>query len=148
MFSSPAFAEECIRKQNRSTQFTIIVSNYEVPEERIAPLKEYGLVLFLRADDLVPQKKSTEGEQKAIFPKDYSVEQLDKGIDMQFHPHTGELLSDLKFDATIFFHVTSPVGWGEAEWERRERISNGGPCSAGDPYPVHWQYDPWTGKTL
>ena len=57
MFSSPEFAEECIRKQSRNTQFTVIIANYKFPDRLVGQLEEYGSVLVIKAQEVTPQGK-------------------------------------------------------------------------------------------
>lgn len=87
-----------------------------------------------------------------IFKRVYTAKQLNRGEGMVFHPLTGERLSRLMyyrsrgtFARVIFIWDDSApalVRYRRQIGERRKLYAYG------DPYPSHWQYDPWTGERL
>lgn len=100
------------------------------------------------------RKEETMSEKvKRVLPYDYSAKELDMGLRMQWHPieHL-RLVDDLGhrlWDAFGFCHGTGTLIWsiGEKQVEL-PRIGDGHPRQAGDPYPEHWVFDPFTGERL
>lgn len=88
--------------------------------------------------------------------RDYTILELDRGDEMQFHPCNGAprvgntfyviyptLDKDAYFGGEVYSHLTcynTSYAW--------PRIGDGKPRSAGDSYLDHWKFDPFTGEKL
>ncbi len=82
------------------------------------------------------------------FPRDYSAAELDEGVEMTYHPVTRCLLADLQFDRSrgVYYYDGGSAWW----YYKRDlpRIGDGHSRFAGDNYPTHWRFDPFTGDML
>lgn len=88
---------------------------------------------------------------------DYTAEQLDRGEWMDFHPCSGHrrrggsfstpLPSQpaAEFEASLGFYWYHGCYGDGVTWPR---IGDGQPRRKGDPYPAHWDFDPYTGEKL
>jgi hypothetical protein len=99
------------------------------------------------------------------FDRDYTADELDRGKDMKFHPCYCDidgrvLIDDDKYDpASAFFQYFGhkyceeshqfflPGGWGTCT-TFLPRISTSADVHRGDPYPTHWDCDPFNGELL
>lgn len=82
--------------------------------------------------------------KERVLPRDYSVEEMNRGEGMRFHPVEGSLLRDLFFSwASQCFYIF--VGGFSLDFPV---IGDGQRHAHGDPYLGHWQYDPFTGRSL
>lgn len=85
------------------------------------------------------------------FERDYSTDELDLGVGMVCHPCNGHAMDNLHFLSTSrSFYLSVPEGgW---DWDPPTsyfpRISEGKGVRIGDPYPAHWQWDPYSGTPL
>ena len=81
--------------------------------------------------------------------RDYSAAELDEGEGMTFHPVTGIPFAGSGYwysDEYREYYIRS--GWAGLGNLPQGRIGDGQLRSAGDPYPPHWLFDPFTGKKL
>ncbi len=95
--------------------------------------------------------------QRPVLKVSYSAELMDRGRGMVFHPVDGKSLTEAPFnsdfqydsDQSQYFAQSNPH-WDGTEGSRYyyHRIGDGSDYSAGDFYPNHWIFDPYTGKTL
>ncbi len=96
---------------------------------------------------------------------DYTVLELDRGDEIQFHPCTGRRRLNEEYfcaypnsshDFAVFCpaehtYVSSQKKWPDVNSYYDEdwpRIGDGTPCAEGDNYLPHWLYDPYTGVPL
>lgn len=83
------------------------------------------------------------------IPRDYTSEELERGEGMVFHPLTGNALSILIWSENLheFFH---PAWYEIFPWwcGLQGKIGAGRALRAGDPYPDHWKFDPYSGEKL
>lgn len=93
------------------------------------------------------------------FVRDYTVDQLDRGEEIQFHPcrdgGTPYCRSPWSFSAKLHSHYDAerrefyyPGGGCSMSPSYMPRISDGTDKKRGDPYPSHWLFDPFTGEFL
>ena len=93
---------------------------------------------------------------RRVLPFDCSAEQMDQGHGMRYHPcflgRDGRL-----HQLHIDLHFAKEKGKFYRQVDRGEpmvtdvwcdRIGDGHPRSAGDPYPEHWLVCPFTGEAL
>jgi hypothetical protein len=76
------------------------------------------------------------------FDRDYTCQDLDLGKSMSFHPVRGVALAKLTLLAeapAVYFLI------GEGFLPR---ISEEVDVRAGDPFPAHWLFHPFTGQRL
>lgn len=92
--------------------------------------------------------------EKKFLPRDYTAVQMDRGEGMKYHPHDCRILKEkegsLEFIKSEAAYCFQP---GIYKWMAHERwllprIGNGKPHRAGDPYPAHWRFCPFTGERL
>lgn len=86
-----------------------------------------------------------------VFKRVFTAKQLNRGEGMTFHPVTGERLSRLvyyksrgAFALVMELWLCSPfiIGFRRQIGERQKLYAYG------DPYPSHWEFDPWTRESL
>lgn len=85
------------------------------------------------------------------FVESYTRDELDAGTRMNFHPVTGESLTNLLFVESLHQYVRRVPcgGWDQdPDWYNQGRISAGSGKSEGELLPDHWKFDPWTGEEL
>lgn len=98
----------------------------------------------------------TKERVMSTFVRHYTAKQLNRGEGMTYHPASGKQLSDLAYvkSKERFCHYIELTRlWFDLDdryeciWQ--ERIGTGRKEHfPGDPFPKHWQFDPWTGKKL
>jgi hypothetical protein len=76
--------------------------------------------------------------------RDYSDTHLSMGDGMIFHPVTGSKLDECEFTETI----TTYQGMSASPRYYKPAIGDGRDRKAGEPYPDHWRFDPYTGAPL
>jgi len=102
---------------------------------------------------------------KRELSRDYTAEEMDRGEGMLYHPaarrgtsYSPHLINGLKYvDAAKVFRRPPDLGAlmenpgadaSKIDWGHLERIGDGSPHRAGNPYPKHWIYDPYSGERL
>ena len=78
--------------------------------------------------------------------RSYTTMEMDMGEGMAFHPVTGDKLSEHRYFCSKTFQIYVPTGCTSNHYY--PRISDGCARQKGDPYLLHWQFDPETGKKL
>ena len=89
------------------------------------------------------------------FPYSRTSDQIDRGLDMRYHPMCGKQLMDLSWDSQCqqYFDqkMVSAGGWAFAEPGETtyfSRVGDGNDHEKGEPYLAHWLYHPVTGDKL
>jgi len=92
--------------------------------------------------------------------RSYTVEEMDRGAGMNYHPVTrrSRSIQELVYDETKrMFRQLLDIGalmenpGAKAKIDSKDyfpRIGDGNPHEAGDSYPSHWSRDPHTGEKL
>ena len=84
------------------------------------------------------------------LPRSYTAEELDHGEGMSFHPDNAEPFVELEFIQSKHRYCFAPgiYNWMAHDRWLLARIGDGQNHQVGDPYPAHWQFDPFTGERL
>ena len=92
---------------------------------------------------------------RRVLPYDYTSDAMDRGERMNFHPMTG---IELRVPAYYLFseerrnHYYRPTlgAWSGLLGERIDlaRIGENHDYRAGDKFPGHWKFDPYSGEAL
>ncbi len=95
---------------------------------------------------------STEKPTQKKFHRPHDAEELNRGEGMDVHPVSGEPLRFMIFDAREkhFIHLTSRGAWNDSpdETPLPPIVPADTSYGPGDPFPSHWEFDPYTGKPL
>ncbi len=86
-----------------------------------------------------------------VFEQEMSVQELDEGRGMVFHPQYGKQaqLRDLLYDpAKLQFYVENTGAWSRGTRKYLDRIGDGKNYRAGDRYLPHWEFCPYTGEKI
>lgn len=94
-------------------------------------------------------------EKKRVLPFNFTVDEMDRGDGMKFHPCTGDRLiqgrvsrgSELDRMGS-FENGSYTIYGGYGMYRSLPRISDEKDHKAGEPYLGHWSYDPFTGEEL
>lgn len=88
----------------------------------------------------------------SVLRRDYTAEDLDRGVEMTFHPTNGVHLHELQLsdETREFLYEAAEILWdhGYPPWYPLPRIGDGHVHAKGESYLLHWKFDPWTGASL
>ncbi len=88
------------------------------------------------------------------FQRSRSSCQIDRGLDMKFHPLCGRPILSMCWDGCgqyYYQEMVSSGGWSfyePGEITYYPRIGDGLDHEKGEPYLAHWTHDPTTGKPI